>query len=196
MLKSQFVRFLGLAGLILLPASGAQAVQLKYSLESTGADTWRYTYTIDNSGPSLNFDEFTVYFDQNVGAILGFTSPTSDWDNIFAQPDPGLPADGFVDALNLTGLVAPDSVISGFVVDFTYQPGLTPGAQPYELLDTSLATYPEAVYSGLTVPISTNSVPEPDSLALVMLGLSALGFGFYRSARNTKRAGFADKSIG
>lgn len=151
----------------------ANAAGIEYSLTSLGSNAWRYDYTLDNTLPTLSFDEITIYFDlPNVLSIDSFVAP-SGWDPITIQPDIGLPASGFVDAVRLAGDV-PVGTFSGFSAEFHYAPGLTPAAQmfelllssPFEVIDTNQTTHGAVV----------TAIPEPETYALMLSGLGVLGW--------------------
>ena len=155
-----------------LSASGANAASIDYSLTSLGGDAWRYTYTVDNSTAPVDFDEVTIYFDLPVTAsITSFTVP-ADWSPLTIQPDPGLPASGFVDAVNTGGHVPAAAIVDGFSVDFLAAPGAQPGAQSFDLV---LSDPFQTVYSGTTVS-TPSSVPEPEGAALMASGVALLAF--------------------
>ncbi len=159
----------------------AEAAGIQYSLTSLGSNAWRYDYTLDNTSPTLSFDEFTIYFDlPNVLSIDSFVAPTG-WDPIFIQPDTGLPASGFVDAVRTAGNV-PAGSFSGFSAEFHYAPGLTPAAQMFELL---LSSTFEVIVSDRTTKVAIiTPVPEPETYALMLSGLGVLGW----AARRRKAA--------
>ncbi len=155
----------------------AEAAGIQYSLTALGSDVWRYDYTLNNTGPSLSFDEFTIFFDlPGVVSIDSFVVPVG-WDPLTIQPDAGLPASGFVDAIRTAGPV-PTGSFSGFSAEFHYAPGLTPAAQMFQLL---LAANFEVIVEGVTtkIPIVT-PVPEPGTYALMLSGLGVLGWAARR----------------
>lgn len=159
----------------------AAAAGVQYSLTSLGSNAWRYDYTLNNTGPTLSFDEITIYFDlPNVLSIDSFVAPTG-WDPIVVQPDTGLPASGFVDALHTAGNV-PAGTFSGFSAEFHYAPGLTPAAQMFELLLSS--TFEVLVRDQTTKVAIITPVPEPETYALMLSGLGVLGW----AARRRKAA--------
>lgn len=150
-----------------------EAAGIQYSLTSLGSNVWRYDYTLNNTGPSLSFDELTIFFDlPGVLSIDSFVVPTG-WDPLTIQPDSGLPASGFVDALRTAGPV-PAGSFSGFSAEFHYAPGLTPAAQMFQLI---LSASFDVVGSGTTTPISVvTPIPEPGSYALMLSGLATIGW--------------------
>lgn len=157
-------------GAMLLPLSVAYAGVVDYAATSLGGNNWRYDYTVNNTTPSIGFDELTVYFDISKYELIWTPTAPAGWDPILVQPDAGIPADGFYDVLSFDGFVNSGASISGFSVSFAYLSTGTPGAQPFELLDSSAFS---VVYSGITQPLgSLPPVPEPSSLFLMMLGLS------------------------
>ena len=154
-----------------------QAAGIQYSLTSLGSDVWRYDYTIANTGPSLSFDEFTVFFDlPGVVSIDSFVVPVG-WDPITIQADPGIPASGFVDAIRTAGPV-PTGSFSGFSAEFHYAPGLTPAAQMFQLLLS--ANFDIIVESTTTLTPVIAPVPEPETYALMLAGLGVVGWAARR----------------
>lgn len=153
-------------GAVLAPLSMAHAGVVDFTTTSLGGNLWRYDYTINNETPSIGFDELTVYFDVNDYELLSSPVAPDGWDPLIIQPDPGIPADGFYDVLKLDGLLGQGVSVSGFSVSFAYLVDGTPGAQSFDLLDSSDFS---VVYAGTTTVLS--AVPEPASLALMLAGL-------------------------
>lgn len=151
--------------------TAAHAADVEYTLQGLGGDRWQYDYTLVNPDASLVFDEITVYFSlPAVQSIESFTVPAG-WDGVSVQPDSGIPADGFFDALHTSGPVPAGARISGFSVVFDVAPGTVPGSQPFEL---ALSNGP----GGFAVVASgaTTAVPEPGAFALMASGTAALAF--------------------
>ncbi len=162
--------------------STAQAAMVEYTATSLGGDAWRYDYTLNNSGPALSFDEFTVYFDAPGASALSAAATPGGWSSLVVQPDPLLPDAGFFDALHLSGNVAAGSTITGFSVFFSYLAGLTPGAQRFELVTSEPF---QTVYSGLTSLATPSPVPLPAGFALMLFGLCSGGAFSLRGKRST-----------
>ena len=139
-----------------------------FAVTSLGGSSWRYNYTINNPTPSAGFDELTVYFDYSKYSNLSAGVAPSGWDLLLIQPDTGIPSDGYFDVLSLTGPLADGVSISGFSVTFDYVLGETPGAQPFDLIDSGSFT---VLSSGRSIDPNASTVPEPESLALMLLGL-------------------------
>lgn len=152
----------------------ATAASVSYTATSLGGTSWRYDYTIDNSAPSVAFDQFTIYFDP--GLYSGLTAPTAptDWDPIAIQPDTAIPADGFFDAINLGVSLVDGQVLGGFAVTFDWLDSGTPGAQPFDLLDSATL---RVLASGRTTSLDGQPIPAPASALLAVLALALLPVG-------------------
>ena len=162
----RLVKRIGLGiGAMLLSLSTAHAGVVDYLATSLGGSLWRYDYTINNTTPSIGFDELTVYFDVATFRLLSNAIAPIDWDPLVVQPDAGLPTNGFFDALNLDGLLGDGASVSGFSVSFEYLGAGRPGAQAFDLLDSSNFI---VVNSGTTERRDGSpAIPEPDRKSVV-----------------------------
>ena len=152
--------------------SPARAQSIDYSVTSLGANQWRYDYLIDNSHPGPSFDEATVYFDVVSDTSLALAASPAGWDPLVIQPDVAIPADGYLDVIDLGGAVPAGSSVAGFSVTFQSLAAVSPGAQRFELYDSSSFAL---LGSGLTVALgSVALVPEPETIALLLGGMAAL----------------------
>ena len=170
LMRIRLWRSLLMAGACLLAHTGSMAALVSYELQSLGADRWRYAFQIDTSQGGPSFSGVTLYFAHGQFESLSDAAAPNGWDPLTLEPDLGVPADGFFDALSLSGPVTTGSVLGGFGVSVTYLGAGTPGAQFFELYDDSGAAF-MVVESGTTV---SASVPEPTGLALVALALAGL----------------------
>ena len=154
--------------------SSARAQSIEYGATSLGANQWRYDYVIDNSHPGPTFDEVTIYFDVASDTSLALAASPAGWDPLVIQPDPAIPGDGYLDVVDLGGAVPPGASVAGFSVTFTSLTAGGPGSQRFELYDSS-SFDPRG--SGLTTALgsTTTPVPEPETIALLLGGLLALG---------------------
>ena len=169
-MSTQLVRWAscGLCSLaIAIPA--AQAASVEYSLTDLGGNSWRYDFALVNSPAAPSFDEFTVFFASGAYSAIALVSSALEWDPLVIQPDTGIPADGYFDGLRLAGSMPDGSTATGFSVTFTYLPGMRPGEQHFDLIDSSSFN---TVYSGTTVAAA---VPEPSTYLLMALGLGLVG---------------------
>ncbi|MDQ2734055.1 MAG: PEP-CTERM sorting domain-containing protein [Pseudomonadota bacterium] len=162
----------------------ARAQSIDYSATSLGGNQWRYDYIIDNSSPGPSFDEVTVYFDSTKDTSLVLSASPAGWDPLVIQPDLGIPADGYLDVIDLGGPVAPGAAVSGFSTTFTYLVAGSPGSQRFELYDSSSFALLE---TGLTVAAgSVSPVPEPQTIVLMLGGLVFLGLRRLKGGREKK----------
>lgn len=182
------LRVVALAACGIAATSSAQAAYIQYTVNPLGGDLWKYDYTVVNDSPAQAFDEFTIYFDSSLYDTLSIEGAASGWDPIVGQADLGIPADGFYDALRLDGLMPVETLEDGFSVSFRFLSSGTPGAQPFDLLNSSDFSL---VSSGMTVldgDGNINPVPEPSTYALLIVGLLALGAAQMRRNMFTSRA--------
>lgn len=136
-----------------------------------GEGVWRYDYSI--TAPAFDFDQFTLYFDISQFGPLSAAIGPAGWDMLSLDPDPAIPADGLLDGLHLDGPLPQGATVTGFSVNFRYLGLDTPGAQPFELLDSSsLRVLQSSV---------TTAVPEPRPALLFVAG--ALGLGVLGTRR-------------
>jgi hypothetical protein len=147
----------------------AAAARLDSTATFLGGTNWQIDYALVNNGPSFAFDQFTVYFESGLFSGIAVLGAPAGWDALAIQPDLGLSADGYYDALRLGGQVPASSSSTGFSASFSFLGMGVPQAQRFELVNSIDLS---VVYTGLTTPVS--AVPEPYSYTLMLAGLAAL----------------------
>jgi hypothetical protein len=164
-----------LAATTLLVAPLASATLISYDVSNVAGSTWRYDYTITNDTLASAIDEFTVFFDLGVYANLSVAASPASWDSLVVQPDPGLPDNGFFDALALVTGIASNASLGGFSVRFDWLGVGSPGSQSFQIVDPVSFAVQDA---GSTALRPNQQVAEPSSLALAAIALvMALGIG-------------------
>ncbi len=163
----------GLAGLAALglAAVPAHATIIAFDVANVVGNTFEYTYTVENDTLSADIEEFTIFFDVNSFTNLTLSGAPAGWDPIVIQPDPGLPGDGFYDALALVAGIAPGGSLGGFSVRADFLGVGMPGAQPFDIVDPFTFALLD---SGVTARSTIVAVPEPASIGLMTLGLLAM----------------------
>ena len=151
--------------LINIPIAG-QATTVSFDVTNISGNTWEYTYNVANDTLGIDIEEFTIFFDVALYENLSVTSTPAAWDPLVIQPDPGLPDDGFYDALALVVGIAPGDSLGGFGVQFDFLGSGIPGVQTFDIVDTSTFA---TLDSGLT-----QVVPIPAALWLFGSGLLCL----------------------
>ncbi len=155
------------AWIYLVPLS-VSATTITAELTNIGGNTWESVYTLQNDSLTTSIDEFTIWFDLGSYENISVVSTPLDWDPIVIQPDSGIPDDGYYDVLALSSGIAFGESLGGFVVSFDWLGNSTPTSQFFEIIEPFNFN---TLDSGQTT-IVTASVPEPSSLALLLLGLA------------------------
>lgn len=168
------------AGLLVGPLP-AEAVSVTYTVANEGGSTWLYSYTLDNDSLATGISEFRIFFKLGDFEDLVVAGSATNWDPVTAQPDPGLPDDGYVDWLALGAPLAFGDSLFGFQVRFTWLGAGSPGAQSFSVLDpdtfVSLFDGRTSLAGGVPPPIG---VPEPGTLGLFAMALSGLAIAARR----------------
>jgi hypothetical protein len=157
-----------LAALLWSASAPALAAAVTYQATALGNDAWRYDYVVKNDGSPAAIEEFTIFFELGLYADLAATAWPADWEPLVVQPDPGLPADGFFDALALgAGLMSGEEAL--FSVTFTYNGPNAPGSQAFHVVNPD----PFGIIDrGLTS--AAVALPEPGTLPLLLMAAAAL----------------------
>lgn len=169
-----------LFAVMMLGVVGAShATVIEYSVTNIAGNTWEYTYSVEND--TLVIEEFTIFFEVGLYENITPSATPVDWDPLAIQPDPGLPDDGFYDALALGSGIGQWDSLGGFSVQFDFLGLDTPGAQAFDIVDP--VTF-DILDFGTTVLAAQppTQVSEPGVLSLVA-GAMLLLAGFRR--RNT-----------
>lgn len=153
----------------------ASATLIEYDLTPTGGNNYRYEYTITNDGSlgaGFALEWFAVLFDpalydESSLAIVTTDPPASSWDELILGS--GLLIDAAYDVFALAGGIGDGDSVSGFAVEFSWIGTGTPSVQGYEIYDPNSFSLLE---TGLTR--STTLVPEPGTLALLLLSAVAV----------------------
>jgi hypothetical protein len=164
--------------------------QVTYTATDVSGTTWQYDYSITNP-LAVAIQEFTVFFDVSQFSNLTVQASPNTWNSIVAQPDPGLPADGFFDSLALNNGLAPGATQGGFSVQTTFSGAGKPGSQLFNFVDS--ITF-EILSSGDTTPASHGggggggfSAPEIDpSSAVAAVTLLLGGLAVIRGRKSSK----------
>ena len=157
-----------LLALLLCVMSAAHAASIGYTATSLGGTQWRYDYTVSNTTLAMPIEEFTVFFSVGQYANLHSVSTLPDWDVLLVQPDPAIPASGYLDALALAGGIVPGGTATAFSLTFDYLGAGSPGAQPFSIIDPVSFIEIEA---GITQP---SAVALPSTPWLLLAGVLAM----------------------
>lgn len=166
------VCLLAVLALASLPISGSAAV-ISFTPSYLVGNQWKYDYTITVPAGDPSVDEFTIFFGPTLYSNLAVAATPLGWDSLVIQPDVGIPANGFFDALALVFGITTGISQGGFAVSFDYLGAGNPGAQRFEIVDPyTFSTLQTGFTFAATPPTST--VPEPNALALMLLALALL----------------------
>jgi hypothetical protein len=145
----------------------ANAVYIEYELNLVNGNTYQYDYTIFNDDIAAGIEEFAVYFDAFATENLVAVAMPVGWDVFLAPPDILIPGgdDGFADFfIDLAPPIDFNASLGGFSVQFDWLGASSgPVAQAFEVYDANF----NVVASGSTL----SSVPEPATLAMILIGL-------------------------
>lgn len=160
----------------------AHATTIDYSVTHVTGNQWRYDYSVDNDTLLVPITDFTIFFDRNIYSNLIVNTSPVDWDALVVQPDLGIPADGFFDAIALSlplvpAGILPGGTVSGFSVLFDFQGSGTPGRQAFDIVDQRF----NAIDSGFTG--KPTIVSEPEGMGLMIVGLVLIGQFIRRPSR-------------
>ncbi|MBN8518012.1 MAG: hypothetical protein J5X22_00320 [Candidatus Accumulibacter sp.] len=111
------------------------ATVITYETTNLGAGVWQYDYSVTNNTLLSPIEEITIYFPLGLYFDLLSVFEPLNWDNLVAQPDPSLPADGFLDSLTLSAAILPGQTLAPFSVQFTWLGSGAPGSQSFEVVD-------------------------------------------------------------
>lgn len=167
-------RYLLLA-LLLLVSSWSKplsAALITTDIIYVSGDIWEYHYTIENN-TTVTIEQFALYFPSDIYQDLIDISTLPDWDILLFQPGALFPEDdGIFDALVFGQGIAPDAILSGFAVRFTFIGSGDFGAQLFEVYDP---TSFDILNSGQTPAIAApTQVPTPTGWSLLLLGLGLI----------------------
>jgi hypothetical protein len=126
--------FITVVAALLAPYEG-HATSVSFDVTHIAGNTWEDTYTVANDMLAVDIEELTVFFDVGLFENLSMPAAPADWDPLVIQSDPGLPDDGFYDALALVAGIAPGDSLGGFSVRFDFLGGGTLGSQPFDIVD-------------------------------------------------------------
>jgi hypothetical protein len=175
-------RLVAVVLLTLSLAAHSGVIQSTYT--PLGGNQWSVAFSVTNTGDPAPVSEFTVFFAEGLFANLAVTGSPGTWDSIVIQPDSGIPADGFFDALVLDQVDALDNgeSQSGFSMTFDFLGSGAPGALPFDFLDANFTV----IASGrTTLPGGGGgNVPEPATWVLSAVALVALRFGLVTRPRS------------
>lgn len=176
LMKQSTIIFLMVLWFALFPTRGSTAAI--YSTPTLiGGIQWKYNYTVTVAMSDPSVDEFSIYFSPALYANLKVAETPTGWDSLVIQPDAGVPADGFLDALALGVGIGTGGAMTGFSVFFDFLGVGTPGDQRFDIVNPNTFA---VLSSGFTTAAAITpdpppfNVPEPNTLALSGLALALL----------------------
>jgi hypothetical protein len=137
--------------------TGVHAQTISYTATDVSGSTWDYNYTITNNTKST-IDEFTIFATLGQYSNLSVAASPSSFSSIVAQPDPGIPADGYFDAQAISAGLSAGRTLSGFSMQFTYSGSGSPGSQLFNIVDPNTFTTLAAGYT--TAAGAATQAPE------------------------------------
>ena len=172
MITRLFVSKIFLGVLLTLSLSKAWAIPITYTnVYDPGTSTWTYSVEVENDTTELLFDL----------TLLSLPIPPSS----AVEPLGWFPADIGTDFVHwmadVGSEIGPGDTLGGF--SFSYIGGADDAIGPVNwevLLDPSFS-----IVGGVTTPVATVAgVPEPATLLLLIIGLTAMGRGMTKKVKN------------
>lgn len=171
--RKHFVGATAAVGLACLTMTASAAV-ISYNPTPVGGTQWRFDYGVSAEIGGSPIYEFTIFFDPAMYSNLVVLAAPAGWDALAIEPDPGIPADGFFDALALGAGIDPGNSLTGFSVSFDFLGAGSPGSQRFEIVDPDTFV---TIDAGMTVALndpSPGQIPEPGGFALFGLAFALL----------------------
>jgi len=163
--------------LVLSLPSGIHAQTISYTATDVSGSTWDYNYTVTNNTAST-INEFTIFASLGQFSNLSIASSPSSFNSVVLQPDAGIPADGYFDALSNSGGLTAGATLSGFSMQFNYLGSGTPGSQLFNIVDPTTFNTLGAGYTtaggGVTQAPEINSGSAPGAITLLLGSLLVL----------------------
>lgn len=164
------MRILTTVGLLAaLVAIEVHATSVTHEFTHIGGDTWQASYVLANDTLPDSIGEITIWYELGTYENIVALDAPGEWDPVAIQPEPGIPDDGFYDALALSDELAPGASIGEFHVQFDLIGAVTPQSQFFEVFSGSFVN----LDSGFTQPAVSN-VPLPLSVPLFVSSLAIL----------------------
>ena len=159
---SQLKRLMVLTLTAIVTTTGA-AAEFSASFNSLGGTNWQVEYSILNTN-DFQIHEFTVFFGLDITQSIESAIAPGTWDMLVVQPDHQIPSDGYVDGLNPSVGISPNSSLTQIIVSFSSLVQNPAIPQRFEIRD--LVSF-ALLESGFT---SVSPVPEANKLICLLLG--------------------------
>ncbi len=116
-------------------ASASQAVDLSYSLSSSGGSTYVADFTVINNSSGAPIEELIIYFAPGEYQNISVTKSPADWDPLAIEPDAGGAA--LANWLVFGSGIGAGAMRGEFSVQFDYllADGSMPGSWSFEIID-------------------------------------------------------------
>lgn len=184
--RNIFAGLIAVLSLAVLPFSGSAAI-ISFSPAFVGGSQWKYDYTVTVPAGDPSVDEFSIFFHPALYENLAVAATPLGWGPLVIQPNTGIPADGFFDALAVD--IGPGTSQGGFTVSFDFLGTGTPGAQRFDIVDSNTFAKLQTGFTSAAVVTAPSDVTEPNTLTLIGIGIAL--FLSFRS-RSPQTTGLAE----